>query len=697
LSAQLCDMVIINTCSVRATAETRIFGRLGFYAGLKKVRNAAPDAKTRSMEEAAAYVEKNGPVPLTVVVMGCMAERLLKSLQKDFPVVDYVVGTYAKNKFGDIISAVEEGKSPVPIEEDPVYTFAPVSYEEGAFSTFVPIMHGCNNFCTYCIVPYVRGREVSRPVDEILAELDVLSSRGVKEITLLGQNVNSYRGAFSKGATVGVTGDASANSTPVGATASGTASASGTPVSIQNAAYANGTPVSVTGRAYADGAAVGKSGGASADGAEVGVTNAAFANSTPVGSTNAAFANRAPVSVTGRAYADGVDVGIQNAASANSTPVGSTASGTANANGAPVGSTNVASANGVPVSKTADVSANNANGAPVSTSDTANADQAPVSVTANGTPVSTTNAASANRAPVNIPNVAYANNANSTPVSVTGAASANSTPVSTTNAASANSTPVSVTGNASANSASTPITFPQLLKLMLSHIEKTASPIRWIRFESSNPKDFSDELIETIAQTAKRAEENPESPTICRGLHIAVQHGSSRILKLMNRRYTREAYLELVKKIREKIPGIQLSTDIMLGFPGESEEDFEEAYSLMKEVRYESAFMYYFNPREGTPAAKMDGQIDLETKKERLQKIIDLQLKITTDVMQERVGKTITVLADIISRDDKTELLGKTEQNERVAFKGKPSLIGHFVKVHLDSLNGNTFRGTLIE
>lgn len=486
LSAQLCDMAIINTCSVRATAETRIFGRLGFYAGLKKVRNATPDAKTRSMEEAAAYVEKNGPVPLTLVVMGCMAERLLKSLQKDFPVVDYVVGTYAKNKFGDIISAVEEGKSPVPIEEDPVYTFAPVSYEEGAFSTFVPIMHGCNNFCTYCIVPYVRGREVSRPVDEILAELDVLSSRGVKEITLLGQNVNSYRGvlcargdASAAGATLGVTGDASANNVSVG--------------------------------------------------------------------------------------------------------------------------------------KTVDASANSAS--------------------------------------------------------------------------------LGVTGDASANT----ITFPQLLKLMLSHIEKTKSPIRWIRFESSNPKDFSDELIETIAQTAKRAEENPGSPTICRGLHIAVQHGSSRILKLMNRRYTRETYMELVKKIREKIPGIQLSTDIMLGFPGETEEDFAEAYSLMKEVRYESAFMYYFNPREGTPAAKMDGQIDLETKKDRLQKIIDLQLKITTDVMQDRVGKTITVLADIISRDDKTELLGKTEENERVAFKGSSSLIGHFVKVHLDSLNGNTFRGTLVK
>lgn len=630
LSAQLCDMVIINTCSVRATAETRIFGRLGFYAGLKKVRNAAPDAKTRSMEEAAAYVEKNGPVPLTVVVMGCMAERLLKSLQKDFPVVDYVVGTYAKNKFGDIISAVEEGKSPVPIEEDPVYTFAPVSYEEGAFSTFVPIMHGCNNFCTYCIVPYVRGREVSRPVDEILAELDVLSSRGVKEITLLGQNVNSYRGAFSKGvassaddASVGTTGDASAN---------------GAPVSVTNAAYANSTPVSVTGRAYADGV-------------DVGIQNATSANSTPVGATNVAYANGAPVSTTNAAYENRVQVSA-------------TASGTATATGTPVSITNAAFANR----------------APVSTSDTANADQAPVSTTnaafANRTPVGAT----ANRTPVSA-------TANSTPVSAT----ANGTPVSIQNAAYANSTPVSTTAN------STPITFPQLLQTICAHIEKTKSPIRWIRFESSNPKDFSDELIETIAQTAKRAEENPESPTICRGLHIAVQHGSSRILKLMNRRYTREAYLELVKRIREKIPGIQLSTDIMLGFPGESEEDFEEAYSLMKEVRYESAFMYYFNPREGTPAAKMDGQIDLETKKERLQKIIDLQLKITTDVMQERVGKTITVLADIISRDDKTELLGKTEQNERVAFKGKPSLIGHFVKVHLDSLNGNTFRGTLIE
>lgn len=425
--AQVSDLIIINTCSVRATAETRIYGRLGFFTGLKKLRNCEPGAKSRNMEIAADYVAKNGAVPITIVVMGCMAERLLKTLQKEWPAIDYVVGTFAKNRFGDIIQAIENNEKPVEIEEEPVYTFADTSYEEGAFSTFVPIMHGCNNFCTYCIVPYVRGREISRPVNQIINEIDILSKRGVKEITLLGQNVNSYKDA------------------------------------------------------------------------------------------------------------DGTN-------------------------------------------------------------------------------------------------------------------------------------------------------FAGLLEIISSHLDEIKSSIEWIRFESSNPKDFSDELIDLIARDRH----------ICRGLHIAVQHGSTRILKAMNRKYTRESYLELVKKIKERIPDIELTTDIMLGFPGETEEDFEDAVSLMREVQYESAFMYYYNPREGTPAAKMENQIDMDTKKARLQKIIDMQLEITKDVMSKRVGKTIKVLADIVSRDNKDELLGKTEQNERVAFKGNSSLIGHFVTVHIDSLNGNTYRGTLI-
>lgn len=426
---QVADLVIINTCSVRATAETRIFGRLGFFSGLKKVRALEKDAKVKSDEMKAAcdFVQKNGKVPLTLVVMGCMAERLLKTLQKDWPCIDYVVGTFAKNKFGDIISDIEEGREPVQIEEEPVYVFAETSYEEGAFSTFVPIMHGCNNFCSYCIVPYVRGREKSRPLNEILHEIDILSKRGVKEITLLGQNVNSYN-------------------------------------------------------------------------------------------------------------SDG-------------------------------------------------------------------------------------------------------------------------------------------------------ITFPELLRKISSYLDEIKSSIKWIRFESSNPKDFSDELIQVIAS----------DPHICKGLHVAVQHGSTKILKEMNRKYTREAYLELVAKIKKSIPEVALTTDLMLGFPGETEEDFNEVLSLLKEVNYSSAFMYYYNPREGTPAASMANQIPLEVKKERLQKVIDLQLKLQSELMQKRVGKTVTVLCDVISRDDKSQLLGKTSLNERVAFSAKASLIGHFVTVRLDSLSGNTFKGTLIE
>lgn len=424
---QLADFVVINTCSVRGSAEERIFGRLGFFTGLKKVRLCAKDAKRRNMEVAADYVAKHGPKPLTVVVMGCMAERLLHELKKMWPVVDYVVGTFGKEKFKEIIPAVENNIKYKMPEVEQVYRFAETYYEENAFSAFVPIMHGCNNFCTYCIVPYLRGREISRSVKDILHELDILSEKKVKEICLLGQNVNSYN--------------------------------------------------------------------------------------------------------------------------------------------------------------------------------------------------------------------------------------------------------------------DNEIKFPELLKIISSHLDKINSSIEWIRFESSHPKDFSLELIEVIKTDRK----------ICRGIHLAVQHGSTEVLRRMNRKYSRENYLNLILELRKQVPDVELTTDIMLGFPGETEEEFNEAYSLMKEVEYESAFMYYYNPREGTPAEKMENQIPLEIKKERLQKIINLQLQITQKVMKKRIGKTIKVLADIISKDNCNELLGKTEQNERVAFRADPKLIGSFVQVHLDSLNGNTFKGTLVD
>ena len=423
-SAQTADVAVINTCSIRETAENRILGRLGWFSGLKAVRECRPGAKSKMLEEAAAYVQ-NGAKPLTLIVMGCMAERLLQSFKKEYPFIDYVVGTYAKHHFSEIISAVEEGRKPFQIDDSEQYRFASLSAEPGAFSTFVPIMHGCNNFCTYCIVPYVRGRELSRPVDEILHEIDLLGKMNVREITLIGQNVNSYH-------------------------------------------------------------------------AESGEN------------------------------------------------------------------------------------------------------------------------------------------------------------------------------------------FARLLKLIADHLRETSSPIKWVRFMSSHPKDFSDDVIEVIAK------EN----VICRHIHLPVQNGSTAVLKAMNRRYTREQYLELVGRIKARIPDVSLTTDIMMGFPGETEADVEDTLDLMRQVKYESAMMYYYNPREGTPAAKMD-QIPVEIRKERLQRVIDLQLEHTHEQMSKRVGSTVMVLVEGVSRDDKTELLGQTEQHEKIAFKADPSKIGSFVNVKITELSGNTFRGEM--
>ena len=428
-SAQTADLIVVNTCSIRKTAEDRIEGRLGWINGLKAVREKRSNAKTKFLEEAVEYV-KDGAKPLTVLVTGCMAERLLPTFKERWPFVDFVVGTFAKHHFGEIIDSIEEKHAApaVPDNSEP-YHFAPVSAEPGAFSTFVPIMHGCNNFCTYCIVPYVRGREISRPVEQILEELDILKKLKVCEITLIGQNVNSYQGQGLDGATVN---------------------------------------------------------------------------------------------------------------------------------------------------------------------------------------------------------------------------------------------------------------FAGLLRIIAGHLRKTESTIRWVRFMSSHPKDFTDDVIDVIA----------DEPLICRHIHLPVQNGSTAVLKAMNRRYTREQYLELVAKIKAKIPEVSLTTDIMMGFPGETEEDVQQTLDLMKQVKYESAMMYYYNPREGTPAAKME-QIPEEVRKERLQRVIDLQLEHTQERMSERVGTTALVLAEGVSRDSADELLGQTEQHEKVAFKADRKLIGSFVNVKITQLNGNTFKGEL--
>ena len=155
------DVVIINTCSVRKTAENRIWGRLGFYSAVKKKRSQA------------------------LMVTGCMASRLREELKKECPFVDYVVSNEDKAEIPDLILGKKES-------EKDSYSFLSSHYHEGEFSSYIPIMNGCNNFCSYCIVPYVRGREVSRDVESIVEEVKFLDSKGVKEITLLGQNVHAY-------------------------------------------------------------------------------------------------------------------------------------------------------------------------------------------------------------------------------------------------------------------------------------------------------------------------------------------------------------------------------------------------------------------------------------------------------------------------------------------------------------------------
>jgi len=402
------DLVLINTCSVRLTAEKRAFGRIAHYAGLKKKHKRS----------------------LTLVIAGCMAQRLGESLKEKFSQVDYVMGTSARSVFPLILESAENGTKALldaDINEKTVFSFSQSHLDEGleegsAFRSFVPIMHGCNNFCSYCIVPYVRGREVSRDPQNIAQEIRLVAERGVREITLLGQNVNSYN--WEK---------------------------------------------------------------------------------------------------------DNMD-------------------------------------------------------------------------------------------------------------------------------------------------------FSALLNFVADEAAK--SGISWIRFLSANPANFSLKTIEALAA----------NKVFCRHIHLPVQHGSTSVLKAMNRGYTAERFLELVKELRSAMPGLTLSTDILVGFPGETEDDLKKTLALMEEVKFLYSFMYHFNPREGTKAYDLPNRISEEIKKKRLSSVIALQKKHTTELLKGRIGSTEVVLIEGISRKNADELITRTEKDEMVAVPGPKSMIGSFAKLTLSSLKGNTFR-----
>lgn len=396
------DAVFLNTCSIRDNAEQKVLNRLSFFNALRKKK-------------------KN----LIIGVLGCMAERIREELIQNHR-VDLVVGPDAYLDLPNLIGAVEQGESAINVELSTTETYKDVIPSRvigSQISGYIAIMRGCNNFCSYCIVPYTRGRERSREPESILNELNDLRTKGFKEAVLLGQNVNSY--CFER---------------------------------------------------------------------------------------------------------DGETVN-----------------------------------------------------------------------------------------------------------------------------------------------------FASLLEIVAA-----AAPEMRIRFSTSHPKDMSDEIIQTIA-----AHHN-----ICNHIHLPVQSGSSRILKLMNRRYDREWYLQRIASIKKYIPDCGISTDVFSGFHSETEEDHRQTLSLMKEVGFDSAFMFKYSERPGTFAAKnLPDDVPEETKIRRLQKIIDLQNELSLSSNKKDIGKTFEVLVEGYSKRSKERMFGRTSQNKVVVFDKKDSKIGEYIHVKITDASSATLTG----
>lgn len=383
------DLVIYNTCCVRENAEERLFGKLG---ELKKQK------------------EEKGTI---IAIGGCMMQEpaMLEKIKKSYNYTDIVFGTHTLHKFEeDLKKVLENGKKVrdvIDIDGE-VIEDLPIKRNDN-FKASVTIMYGCNNFCSYCIVPYVRGRERSRAPEKILEEVEMLAKEGYKEITLLGQNVNSYNGR-----------------------------------------------------------------------------------------ENYKFAN------------------------------------------------------------------------------------------------------------------------------------------------------------------------------LLNDVCKIDG-IERVRFISPHPKDFTDDVIEAIAN----------NPKIARVLHLPLQSGSSAVLKKMNRKYTKEQYLKLVDKIKTRIPDVVLSTDIIVGFPGETEEDFEDTLDVVRKVNYEQVFMFIYSRREGTIADKMENQIPEEIKHKRFDRLKELFDSRVSENNQKYIGTTQKILVDGYSKNDKETLTGRTDTNKVVNFKGSEELIGKIINIKI--------------
>lgn len=399
------DFVIYNTCTVRENANQRVYGRLGQLG----------------------HAKKENP-HMMIALCGCMMQepQVVEKLKKSYRFVDIIFGTHNIYKFAELIATrMESDRMVIDIwkDTDRIVEDLPVA-RKYPFKSGVNIMFGCNNFCSYCIVPYVRGRERSRDPRAIIREVERLAADGVVEIMLLGQNVNSYGKTLEH-----------------------------------------------------------------------------------------------------------------------------------------------------------------------------------------------------------------------------------------------------------------PMTFAQLLE----KVEKVEG-IERIRFMTSHPKDLSDELIEVMGRSKK----------ICRHLHLPVQSGSSRILQKMNRRYTKEQYLNLVDKIRAAVPDISLTTDIIVGFPGETEEDFQETLDVVRKVRYDSAFTFIYSKRTGTPAAAMEEQVPQDVVKDRFDRLLKEVQEIAGEVCGVHQGTVQEVLVESVNDHDPSLMTGRMSNNLLVHFPGDEQLIGKLVQVRLEDCRGFYYLGHMV-
>lgn len=402
------DAVFLNTCSVRDNAEQKIYNRLNALNAMKKAKHGK----------------------LIIGVLGCMAERTKDDLLENHH-ADLVAGPDSYQMLPQLTGEAENGCKAIDVELSTIETYSDIIPERicgNRISGFVSITRGCNNFCHYCIVPYVRGRERSRAPQSIINEVKDLEQRGYKEVTLLGQNVNSYKFESEGGETTG---------------------------------------------------------------------------------------------------------------------------------------------------------------------------------------------------------------------------------------------------------------FPELLRMVAREV-----PQMWIRFTTSHPKDMSDDTLRVIA----------EEPNVCKHIHLPVQSGSDRILKLMNRKYTREWYLSRVDAIRRIVPECGLSTDIFCGYCSETEEDHALSLSLMKECAYDSSFMFKYSERPGTYAEKhFNDDVPEDVKIRRLNELIALQNTLSLENNQKCIGKVFDILIEGTSKRSREQLFGRTEQNKVVVFNREDAHIGQFAKVKILSASSATLHGELVK